>query len=102
MRVRAEVAHRLDCDPPAFGLLADGLLIVGVGQADGHVQAGGYSADGRLRKRVGEPIDERVAPSAVAGAHPAQVAVEFSAGEEICEGVLLDPGCAPVGEQLLS
>ena len=76
-------------------------LVVAVRQLDGHVQPGGDAADGGLRERVGERLDERVAPCAVAGAHAAQVAVELAAGEEVGERVLLDAGGSAVGEELL-
>ena len=95
------VGHRLELDAPAASLLADRLLVVAVGQLDGHVQPGGDAADGGVRERFGERLDERIAPVAVAGSHPAQVAVELAAGQEVGECVLLDAGGAPVGEQLL-
>ena len=44
--------------------------------------------------------EQRVAAAAVDRAHPAQVAVELAAGEEVGEGQLVDHGRAAVGEQL--
>ena len=56
------------------------------------------------RRRPGavrERRDQSVAPPAVAGPHPPQVAVVLAPLEEVGERVLLDPGAAAVGQPLL-
>jgi hypothetical protein len=85
-------AHRGEGDAAAVRLVEDRLFVVGPGQLDGRVQAGGDAADHGLGEGVGERLDQRGAARPVAGPHPAQVPVELTAGEEVGERVLLDAG----------
>jgi hypothetical protein len=62
------------------------------------VKPGGDAVHGRFRELAGTRGDEQVAPSAAAGAHPAHVAVELAAREEVRERVLVDPRRAAVGQ----
>ena len=87
---------------PVVCLLADGLLVVAAGQLEGYVQPGGDPADSGFGERCGERLNERVTPAVVVGSHAPQVAVEFAAGQEVGECVLLDSGGPPVGDELLA
>jgi hypothetical protein len=66
------------------------------------VQPRGDALDLGLGERIRERLDERVAPRAVAGAHPAQMPIKIAAGEKPGERVLVDPGAAEVGVALLA
>jgi hypothetical protein len=94
-------AHRGEGNAPTVRLVEDRLFVVGPGQLDGRVQAGGDAADHGLGEGVGERLDQRGAARPVTGSHPAQVPVELTAGEEVGERVLLDAGGAQVGQALL-
>ena len=94
-----EVAHGGQADASPAGLVEDGLLVVAVGELDGGVQPGGDAA--HARERVGQCLDEQVLPSAVLSPHPAQVAVELTARQEVRERLLLDAGRPAVVQVLL-
>ena len=97
----AVVGHRAERDPAFERLLADRGLVVARRELDRQVEARGDPVDGRLWERVGQGLDERLATGAVAQAHPAQVAVEVARRQEVGECQLLDPGGAPIGQELL-
>jgi hypothetical protein len=65
------------------------------------VQPGGDTTNSGFWERYGERLNERVTPAAVTGSHAPQTAVEFAAGKEVGERVLLDSGGPSIGEELL-
>ena len=82
------------------GGLDDGRLVDAVGQVGHEVQPGGDP--GRLE--LGQPArqrgEQRVAAAPVERAHPAQVAIELAAVQEVGEGELIEDGRAAIGELL--
>ena len=97
----AVVGHRVEDDPPAGGLVANGLRVIALGQFDRHVQAGGDARDDSLGELTRERLHHRVALPAVARTHAAQVPVELASRDEIGECVLLDARCSAVADQLV-
>ena len=70
-------------------------------RVNGHVEPGGDAVHDSVGEGLGEGVDERSSTGVVSGSHAAQVPVEFTVGEEVSEGELVDASRSVVGEQLL-